>query len=69
MPIYEYTCQNCGHSFERFFRSVSNAVEPTCPKCGAIEVKKGWSVFGMAKADGSGELASAAASSCSPTGT
>ncbi len=70
MPIYEYTCQDCGHRFERFFRSVTSAVEPSCPQCGGLNAKKGWSVFGMAKVDGgAGALTSATTSSCSPTGT
>jgi putative FmdB family regulatory protein len=68
MPIYEYTCQDCGHTFENFVRSVTNTVEPSCPKCGGSRAKKGWSLFGTSKADAtSAGLASAA--SCSPAGT
>ncbi len=70
MPIYEYTCQDCGHDFEKFVRSVTSAQVPACPQCGGDHVKKGWSVFGMGKADaGSSGFASSAASSCSPAGT
>lgn len=70
MPIYEYTCEDCGHTFEKLFRSMTSAVEPQCPQCGGTRAKKGWSVFGMGKADMSaGGLASSASSSCSPAGT
>jgi putative FmdB family regulatory protein len=39
MPIYEYQCKKCDHSFERliFKGDDENAI---CPKCGANKVKK-----------------------------
>jgi putative FmdB family regulatory protein len=69
MPIYEYTCQDCGAEFEKFVRSVTSVVEAKCPKCGGIHTKKGWSVFGTKSDGGLGNLAASAASSCSPGGT
>jgi putative FmdB family regulatory protein len=70
MPIYEYTCQDCGHGFEKFVRSVTSVEAPLCPQCGGTHVKKGWSVFGMGKTNaGSGGFSSTADSSCSPAGT
>ena len=57
MPIYEYECKSCGHSFERIMK-VGEAA-PACPACGATETKKlvapfrtnAWSAFldGMEK--------------------
>jgi putative FmdB family regulatory protein len=57
MPIYEYECNSCGHSFERIMK-VGEA-EPACPTCGAPEARKrvvpfrtnAWSTFldGMEK--------------------
>lgn len=32
MPIYEYSCEHCGHRFERM-QKVS-AASPDCPTCG-----------------------------------
>ncbi len=32
MPIYEYRCVSCGHTFERL-QSVHEAAVATCPKC------------------------------------
>jgi putative FmdB family regulatory protein len=70
MPIYEYTCQECGQQFEKFVRSISSTAEIKCPECGGTHTKKGWSVFGTGNAGGGlGSLAGSAASSCSPSGT
>ena len=40
MPIYEYKCEKCNHSFERLvFKSDKNVID--CPKCGDTKkVKK-----------------------------
>lgn len=70
MPIYEYTCKDCGTQFEKFVRSVGAEVDVACPECGGTHTKKGWSVFGTAKSDGSlGSLAASSASSCNTGGT
>jgi putative FmdB family regulatory protein len=37
MPIYDYNCKACGHSFETLVRS---STVPTCPKCASIELEK-----------------------------
>ncbi len=39
MPIYEYQCGACGHSFEKL-QKVSDPVLTTCPECGAQALKK-----------------------------
>jgi len=31
MPIYEYSCDDCGHEFELL---VIRDIEPACPECG-----------------------------------
>ncbi|HEY3704473.1 MAG TPA: zinc ribbon domain-containing protein [Terracidiphilus sp.] len=33
MPLYEYRCTSCGHSFEKI-QKVADAPETACPKCG-----------------------------------
>lgn len=33
MPTYDYKCQSCGHSFERF-ECMSDDPMQTCPACG-----------------------------------
>jgi putative FmdB family regulatory protein len=70
MPIYEYTCQDCDTSFEKFVRSITSNVEVRCPECGGSHVKKDWSLFGTAGSDGGlGDLSASAAAACSPGGT
>ncbi len=32
MPIYEYRCEPCEHTFETLVRSAAD--EPRCPRCG-----------------------------------
>lgn len=44
MPIYEYSCQKCGHCFE-YLHFVGDDAPPTCPKCDAKEVKRQLSCF------------------------
>lgn len=34
MPIYEYGCEDCGHTFERL-QKVSDAPVADCPSCGS----------------------------------
>jgi putative FmdB family regulatory protein len=33
MPTYDYKCDNCGHTFERF-QKMSNPLLKKCPECG-----------------------------------
>lgn len=35
MPLYEYRCTACGHTFEKI-QSFSAPDEKECPKCGAL---------------------------------
>ena len=43
MPIYEYDCKECNHTFEELVLSGSEAVK--CPKCGGKKVQRKMSVF------------------------
>lgn len=65
MPIYEYRCQECGTTFDKFVRSMSNTVQVECPKCHSKNCQKSISLFGTASAD---SRASASLSSCAPSG-
>lgn len=44
MPIYEYQCSSCGHSFDKLVKMGAEA--PPCPECGA-EVQKKVSAAGF----------------------
>ena len=39
MPTYEYACEACKHTFEKF-HSMSEAPVKKCPKCGKNKVKR-----------------------------
>ena len=39
MPTYEYECEGCGHSFERFQSMTARPVR-TCPECGERKVRR-----------------------------
>lgn len=53
MPIYEYQCRACGADFEKIVRSSNQRVE--CPACGARDVQRTPSTFGIG---GTGKSAS-----------
>lgn len=50
MPIYEYRCDPCEHSFETLIRDRGDAAH--CPKCGTIDVHKQFSVPAAAQTQG-----------------
>jgi len=39
MPTYEYECDACGHTFERF-QSITDRPVRTCPRCGKRKVRR-----------------------------
>lgn len=56
MPIFEYTCEDCGTAFEKLVRrSSENGV--ACPSCGHDHVKQELSTF-AARATGGESAAS-----------
>jgi putative FmdB family regulatory protein len=54
MPIYEYHCDPCEHTFETLIRGAGDAAR--CPKCGSLEVAKQLSVPAAAQTGRSGGL-------------
>ena len=45
MPIFEYICKDCDHSFEALVRGENRA---TCPKCQGENLGQRFSVFSAA---------------------
>ena len=43
MPIFEYSCNSCGHKFEKLLLNTSIEVE--CPSCQSKQLRKLFSVF------------------------
>jgi putative FmdB family regulatory protein len=40
MPLYEYTCRDCGESFEKIVRFSEADQLPNCPACGQENTRK-----------------------------
>jgi putative FmdB family regulatory protein len=65
VPLYEYECKACEGRFEVLVRSVGGDARPSCPDCGAAEVRKLLSV--VARTARAGEPAPAGAAAARPT--
>ena len=61
MPMYEFTCNDCGHEFEELVASAST-YEVECPKCGSKNAEKKMSAFA------SGSTGAKSGASCAPSG-
>jgi putative FmdB family regulatory protein len=46
MPVYEYSCNNCGEKFEVRRNIEETEKETECPGCGARDTKRVFSLFG-----------------------
>jgi putative FmdB family regulatory protein len=44
VPLYEYSCRTCAHTFEALVRSYD---PPSCPSCGATDVERLLSLFAV----------------------
>jgi putative FmdB family regulatory protein len=63
MPLFEFTCQQCGWEFEELLRS-SDTSEVSCPACDSQEVSKKISSF-ASKISGSNAFSASFSSSAS----
>ncbi len=45
MPIYEYSCDDCGSKFERLVRRSVEADAVRCPSCGQDHIRTEYSTF------------------------
>ncbi|HZO81688.1 MAG TPA: zinc ribbon domain-containing protein [Candidatus Binataceae bacterium] len=63
MPIYEYHCADCDHSFETFVRP--GEIESECPTCHGSNIAREMSVFASARAsDSAGPTGAASGGGC-----
>jgi len=51
MPMYEYECTKCGEKFEVRRSIFAGSKKTECPKCGAGDVQRVYSVFSRSAAD------------------
>ena len=63
MPIYEYRCEPCDHTFETLIRGTGDVAH--CPSCGAIDLVKQFSVPASAQ---TGRTGGSALPMCEPGG-
>jgi putative FmdB family regulatory protein len=40
MPLYEYTCHDCGEDFDKIVRFSEADLKPECPTCGEVNTQK-----------------------------
>lgn len=61
MPIYEYTCSDCGKRFELLVRG---GATPECPHCRSARLERELSAFAVGSASAARESEPAACSTC-----
>ncbi|NLP18260.1 MAG: zinc ribbon domain-containing protein [Firmicutes bacterium] len=44
MPLYEFTCRDCGHNFT-ILASWEKKKEAACPRCGSEGLREVWGGF------------------------
>jgi len=59
MPIFEYSCDDCGSKFEKLVRRSADADAVRCPSCGEAHLTTQYSTFaaqsGKSRTESSGE--------------
>ncbi len=65
MPLYDYKCDGCKHTFEENHPMSAPPIK-TCPSCGKEKVRKVLSTGGVISSGGSG--GGDAPSPCAPVG-
>ncbi|WP_031500690.1 FmdB family zinc ribbon protein [Bryobacter aggregatus] len=63
MPIYEYSCEDCGSRFEKLIRRPADQTELACPKCTSQQLTQEYSSFAARVPEG-GSRQPAAAGGC-----
>lgn len=63
MPIFEYTCEDCGTGFEKLVRR-SAADDVSCPSCGKDHVKQELSTFAARATGGDSHAAQPSMGGC-----
>ena len=65
MPIFEYVCKQCEHSFEAI---VNGGTKPLCPKCSSKKLEQQLSAFAVGAPKGKGRFAKSASAGHSHSG-
>lgn len=67
MPVYEYRCEQCGTRFEQFVHLSTDSSPKRCPRCGAAQTRKQFSIFSTASTT-SGTSSAPGPGQCAPHG-
>ncbi len=68
MPIYEYTCPQCGKRFEKRVSFNEADERQPCPNCGNRHARRQISLIGGVKGSGMSGSGLRAAPGCGPVG-
>jgi putative FmdB family regulatory protein len=66
VPIYEFSCLSCRHTFEVFGSYASRDQRQVCPECEGTNTRAMFSTFAVT---GSGEQASSSSGGCACGGS
>ena len=66
MPIFEYTCKDCGKDFEAI---VSGERKPHCPECESTKLEQQYSAFAVGTTAGKGRFGKSATRQSGSCGT
>jgi putative FmdB family regulatory protein len=66
MPIFEYLCKECGHTFEKIVPRHDSTVD--CARCKSAKVEKQLSVFAVAGGSSSKEFTMPESGGCGHCG-
>jgi len=62
VPLYEYTCRKCGHSFEALVSARATATAVECPTCESADLEQ------LISLPAQGKVTDGPATNCSGTG-
>jgi putative FmdB family regulatory protein len=66
VPLYEYSCEQCEHTFEALVLSQDEVVE--CPSCHSAKLKRQWGVPARPRTQGAALPMSGCATDLPPCG-
>ena len=52
MPVFEFTCDQCGKRFDKLFRTVSGEPQAICPACGSKKTHRALSLVNAGESRG-----------------
>lgn len=64
MPVFEFVCQSCGHTFEKLCKTGVQLAEIGCPACGEKNARKRISGFCSPGTPGGGSDCGSCSSGC-----